>query len=35
MISGLNRGAFAAVISSVTVACPRLMSMGMQRKPGA
>jgi hypothetical protein len=35
MISGLNLGAFAAIIPSVAVACPRFMSMGMQRKPGA
>ena len=35
MISGLNRGAFAATISSVIVACPRFMPKGMQREPGA
>jgi hypothetical protein len=35
MISGLNRGVFAAIISSVIVACPRFMPMGTQRKPGA
>ena len=35
MISGLNCGALAAIISSVIVACPRFMPMGMQGKPGA
>jgi hypothetical protein len=35
MISGLKRGAFAAIISSVIVACLRFMPKGMQRKLGA